>query len=248
MTPASIRNRNPGAIYPGPSSKRFGSTSHEVLHSKDGEHKIATFPDNVSGAAALFDLLSSPAYTGRPIAKAIEKWCGGFYVSTYIHVLEQNGGITRDTILTRELLSDAAVAIPIGKAMALQEAGKDFPMSEAEWSEAHARAFANQPAAIFNEPVNNSSPLAPKPLVKSRTMWNLGGGASFLTWLGGYFATGLQWLTEAGSQFAAMAPAREMLATVGGNGKHIAFAIGVGCLFSAASLVIGDKTPKEPQP
>lgn len=86
-----------------------------------------------------------------------------------------------------------------------------------------------------------------KPLVKSRTLWNLTLGTSFLTWLGGIFGTGVQWLTEAGSQFSQLGPAREMLATIGGNGSTIGWALGVGCLLSAGCLVIGDKTPKEPQ-
>lgn len=88
-----------------------------------------------------------------------------------------------------------------------------------------------------------SSPPAVKPLVKSRTMWNLTGGLSFMTWLGGYFETALHIVTEAGTKFSNLAPARDVLATVGGNGKHIAFALGIGCLVSAISLVIGDKTP-----
>jgi len=214
-------------MYPGPSSKRFGSTSHEVLHSKDGEHKIATFPDNVSGAAALFDLLSSPAYTGRPISEAIKKWCGGFYVSTYIHVLEQNGGITRDTILTRELLSDAAVAIPIGKAMALQEAGRDFPMSEAEWSEAHARAFASEPAPIITEASNNSPP-APNPLHKSGTIWGSVGTA--VAGVGVYLEQTFSALVDAAAKWAEIGPARDMLANVAGNGKALSLGLLAGCV------------------
>lgn len=232
MTPASIRNRNPGAMYPGPSSKRFGSTSHEVLHSKDGEHKIATFPDNVSGAAALFDLLSSPAYTGRPISEAIKKWCGGFYVSTYIHVLEQNGGITRDTILTRELLSDAAVAIPIGKAMALQEAGRDFPMSEAEWSEAHARAFASEPAPIITEASNNSQP-APNPLHKSGTLRGIVSAA--IEAVAGPVAIAIGLLTEAATKFNELQPVHGMFAQVGANAKALSLGFVAASLTYAAS-------------
>lgn len=86
-----------------------------------------------------------------------------------------------------------------------------------------------------------------KPLVKSRTLWNLGIGASFMTWLGDLFSKGMQLVTEAGAQFSQLGPAREMLATVGGNSATIGWALGVGCLLSAACLVIGDKTPKEPQ-
>ena len=36
MIPASIRNNNPGAMYPGKSAKKFGSSTFETLKSKDG--------------------------------------------------------------------------------------------------------------------------------------------------------------------------------------------------------------------
>jgi len=140
--PASIRNRNAGAQYPGKSAKKFGSTTHEVLMSKDGRHLIATFPTHVQGAAAMFDLLASKGYTGKRIQDAITKWCGGFYVSTYIKVLESQGGVSRNTILTRDLLEnnpDAAIALC--KAMAVQEAGREYPMTDAEWRQAHGMAF-----------------------------------------------------------------------------------------------------------
>lgn len=139
--PASIRNRNPGAAYPGPSAKKFGSRSHEVLISKDGKHLIATFLTHVQGAAAMFDLLNTKGYLGKTIQAAITRWCGGFYVSTYINVLERETGVTRHSKLTTEMLKDPDVAIPLARAMALQEAGREYPMSDAEWKQAHALAF-----------------------------------------------------------------------------------------------------------
>ena len=48
-TPASICYNNPGAMYPGPSATRFGSTGFEVI---GGGHRIATFDNPVNGAAA----------------------------------------------------------------------------------------------------------------------------------------------------------------------------------------------------
>lgn len=133
--PASIRNRNPGAMYPGRSAKLFGSTSHEVLRSKDRRHLIATFPTDEQGAAAMFDLLNR-GYTGRTIEQAIAKWCGGYYVSTYLRVLE-GAGITKDTILTRELVADPSKVVPLCQAMARQEAGREYPMTAEQWQEAH---------------------------------------------------------------------------------------------------------------
>lgn len=148
ITPASIRNNNPGAMYPGKSAKKFGSTAFETLISKDGKHKIATFPTPIHGAAAQFDLLER-SYCGMPLEKAITKWCGAYYVSTYLKVLEENGGIKRTDMLTREMLHNPAIAIPIAKAMALQEAGREFPLDDAGWHTAHDMAFSGSVAPAF---------------------------------------------------------------------------------------------------
>jgi hypothetical protein len=145
MTPASIRNKNPGAMYPGPSSKRFGSASFETLKSKDGVHKIATFPTHQHGAAAMFDLLARK-YTGRTVETAIKTWCGGYYVDTYCKVLEEKGGVPRTSMMDAAFIRDPARAIAFAKAMAWQEAGQDYPLDEAGWQEAHAMAFAGEVA------------------------------------------------------------------------------------------------------
>ncbi|NCV40076.1 MAG: hypothetical protein EBW11_05870, partial [Betaproteobacteria bacterium] len=105
MIPASIRNNNPGAMYPGPSARKFGSTSFETLKSKDGTHKIATFSSSKHGAAAMFDLLARD-YTGKTIEAVITRWCGGYYASTYLKVLQQKGGIEATDVLTRAMLLD----------------------------------------------------------------------------------------------------------------------------------------------
>ena len=145
MTPASIRNRNPGAMYPGPSAKRFGSAAFETLRSRDGVHKIATFPTCEHGVAALFDLLARK-YVGMTVEAAIKKWCGGYYVSTYLKVLEEKAGITAATKLELEILKDPEKAILIGKAMALQEAGREYPLDDDGWREGHAMAFGGSVA------------------------------------------------------------------------------------------------------
>jgi hypothetical protein len=182
MTPASIRNGNPGAQYPGPSSRRFGSTSYETLRSKDGTHKIATFPTPTHGAAALFDLLDR-RYTGMSIEKAITKWCGGYYSTTYLRVLEDKAGVNRTDMLSREMIRDAARAVPFAKAMAWQEAGRDFPLENAEWEAAHAMAFGDAKAPSWDP--ENDVP-TPKPetriaetvvaVAKVGTAGTLGGG------------------------------------------------------------------------
>lgn len=149
ITPASIRNRNPGAMYPGWAAKKFGSTSHEVLRSKDGTHKIATFPTSIHGAAAQFCLLASKNYTGRTVRAAITKWCGGYSAGVYLGVLEKRAGVTADTILTAEMIHDPQFSIPLAKAMALQEAGRQYPMTLDEWKAAHQMAFAGEVAPAW---------------------------------------------------------------------------------------------------
>lgn len=154
MIPASIRNKNPGACYPGPSSKKFGSTSFEVLKSKDGTHKIATFPTSVHGAAAMFDLLNRD-YTGKSIEKAIEKWCGNYYAAIYLKVLKDRAGVEPEAVLTKAMLADHDIAIPIAKAMAWQEAGCDYPLKDEEWREAHQMALGGETTAPGWNPRND---------------------------------------------------------------------------------------------
>lgn len=157
LTPASIRNRNPGAQEPGPSSKRFGSASHEVLRwtykGKPAVNKIATFPTSQHGAAAMIDLLNRK-YTGKTIEGAISMWCGGYYAAAYASALEANGGVKPGDKLTKELLSKAEFAVPLCKAMAKVEAGRDYPMTDEEWLEAHAMAFGGGAAPEFS-PTND---------------------------------------------------------------------------------------------
>ncbi len=160
MIPASIRNRNPGAMYPGASAKKFGSTSYETLRSKDGVHKIATFPTHIHGAAAHFDLLNA-SYTGMTLEKAITRWCGGYYASTYLKVLKDRTGVDADTVLTKAMLADHAIAIPIAKAMAWQEAGQDYPLKDEEWMEAHQMAMGAGTSAPEWNPRNDVP--TPKP-------------------------------------------------------------------------------------
>lgn len=135
--PASVRFNNPGAMYPGPSASRFGAVGVETI---GGGHKIAVFPDAVSGAAAQFDLLAS-SYTGQSVRQAISKWSGGNDVSGYLATLQREAGISPDHVLTREDMKNPAVAIPLAKAMSVQEAGRAYPLDDAQWSQAHAMAL-----------------------------------------------------------------------------------------------------------
>lgn len=170
MTPASIRNNNPGAMEPGPSSRKFGSTSYETLRwtykGKPATNKIATFPTPVHGAAAMFDLLYS-RYTGSTVSKAIERWCGGYYASDYTKSLEQKCGVGANDALTKDRVRDADTAILLAKAMARVEAGQDFPMSDEQWAQAHAMAFS---PAVAPEPTPENDVPYPSEATRTRVV------------------------------------------------------------------------------
>lgn len=142
--PASIRYSNPGAMYPGPSSKMFGSTRHEVI---GGGHLIAVFDSDEQGAAAQFDLLDTK-YVGLTMQAAIAKWCGGNSAAVYAARVNKETGVSPDEILTHKLIRDPVFAIPLARAMAQVEAGKPFPMDEDGWRRAHTRAFIDTPVNI----------------------------------------------------------------------------------------------------
>lgn len=158
--PASIRNRNPGAQEPGPSSRKFGSTSYETLRwtykGKPQTNKCATFPSHQHGAAAMFDLLHR-RYTGMTVEKAITRWCGSYYAAGYVKALS-SAGVTGDDKLTKEMVENPEFAIPLCKAMAVVEAGKVYPMDDAEWLEAHQMAFGGAVAPEFSPDNDVPSP------------------------------------------------------------------------------------------
>lgn len=120
-------------------------------------------------------------------------------------------------------------------------------VSEATFATSEVLGYRWPPVAEQPGHVETVAVPVPKPVIKSRTAWNIGIGGSFLTWLGDVFSTGMQTLTEAGAQFAALAPSRDLLAILGGNSKTIAISIGVGCLFAALCNKIGDSVPKDGQ-
>lgn len=131
--PASIRYRNSGAQYPGPSAKLFGGTTHAVI---GGGHKIAIFPTMTDGASAHMHLLWR-LYVGLTIGQAIAKWSGANHTNDYLRAIEARTRWTRHDYVTKGLLEDAELAIELCKAMAWHEAGREYPMTDAQWREAH---------------------------------------------------------------------------------------------------------------
>jgi hypothetical protein len=156
--PASIRYKNPGAMWPGARATKWGSTHYETLNDGQG-NKIAVFPTFVQGAAAQFDLWASN-YTGMTLRAAIDKWSGHNSPTSYVSFLEQNTGISINATVTRELLASPA-GWKLLKAQSRWEAGKPIPMTDAEWQEAQALVFghaAAKPAAPSPNPIPSPPP------------------------------------------------------------------------------------------
>ncbi len=131
--PASVRTKNPGAQYPGPSSRLFGGTSHAII---GGGHQIAIFPTMVDGASSHMHLLWR-VYTGLTFSAAIAKWSGGNNINSYLRVIEARTRWNRHDYVTKQLLETPDMAIELCKAMARHEAGIEYPMTDAQWVEAH---------------------------------------------------------------------------------------------------------------
>jgi uncharacterized protein (TIGR02594 family) len=130
-TPASsanVRYNNPGAQYPSKAAEGFGQTGFGII---GGGHKIAQFPTPVHGAAANIDLLSRK-YTGMTIGDAMRKWSGGSRA-----VPGPLGNYDPKTVITPEMMQDPQFAIPFMKAVASGEARGRYPMSDAQWEQAH---------------------------------------------------------------------------------------------------------------
>ncbi|MCV0371706.1 hypothetical protein [Filomicrobium sp.] len=190
--PASIRFNNAGAMYPGPSARKFGSIRTEII---GGGHKIAVFPNAIAGAAALFDLMlngKSPAgkyrYRNKTIRDAIAVWSGGNYVQSYLNMIERYSSFPPDTVLSVEFLQDPARAIPFARAMAHHEAGKAYPLNAKDWERAHVLAFPDAYGTGEAIVAEDEPPPLPTPakdvLRKSSRKWKL------LNWLRSLFGIG----------------------------------------------------------
>lgn len=140
MEPASIRYKNPGAMWGSALAIKWGANSHPVtLNDGKGQgNNIAVFPTYVQGICAQMDLWrTSIRYKDHRFADAIAVWSGHNSVESYIaFVLKRVSGMTRDTVLN-DAFWRGPMAIPFLKAQAWHEAGKEYPAPEEDWVEAH---------------------------------------------------------------------------------------------------------------
>ena len=133
---ATIRFNNPGGMYPASWQRRFGGTDTGARIG--GGHRIAMFPDRVSGAAALFALLNGSLYRGKTLASALSTWTGNNNVRSYLEYMQGRGIDPNETVANFLANKDAAIAL--ATAMARWETGHVYPMSEEEWREAYDRS------------------------------------------------------------------------------------------------------------
>lgn len=181
LIPASIRHKNPGAMGLGKSAKLFGAVRETTL--SDGhQNKIATFPTSVDGAGAMFHLLRTGSYYGMTIWNALYRWGGGEELARrgnaklarertdeYATRIERHSRFTRDDKISADWLEDPVKAIEFGKAMARHEADMEYPMTDAQWAEAHAEFMTVMAGGRIQ--IDKKKPiavLAPLELAKAR--------------------------------------------------------------------------------
>lgn len=142
--PASIRYKNPGAMWGSPLAKKWGSTKTVALKDGTGQgNNIAVFDTWVQGICAQLDLWrTSKHYRNKQFKDAIKIWSGGNHVEAYIKfVLDRIPGMTRNTVMD-DAFWRSEMGIAFLKAQAWHEAGRRYPAPEADWIEAQRRVFA----------------------------------------------------------------------------------------------------------
>lgn len=144
--PASIRYKNPGAMWGSALAIKWGAEKNPVSL-KDGtgqNNNIAVFPTYVQGICAQLDLWrSSKNYKNKKFSDAIRVWSGGNHVESYIKfVLDRVPGMKRDTVM-----DDAFWRSPMGisflKAQAWHEAGKPYPAPDVDWITAQNKVMGS---------------------------------------------------------------------------------------------------------
>jgi hypothetical protein len=145
MEPASIRYKNPGAMWGSALAIKWGAEKKAVtLNDGKGQgNNIAVFPTYVQGICAQLDLWrTSKNYKDKTFAAAIAVWSGGNNVESYIKfVCDRVLGMTRNTVMN-DAFWQSSMGIAFLKAQAWHEAGKPYPAPDADWIEAQRRVFA----------------------------------------------------------------------------------------------------------
>jgi hypothetical protein len=148
IEPASIRYKNPGAMWGNALAIKWGAEKKAVVlnDGKGQGNNIAVFSTYVQGICAQMDLWrTSQNYKNKRFCDAIAIWSGHNSVESYISfVLARVPGMTRDTVMN-DAFWKSQVGIAFLKAQAGHEAGKTYPAPDADWIEAQKRVFSGVP-------------------------------------------------------------------------------------------------------
>jgi hypothetical protein len=148
MEPASIRYKNPGAMWGNALAVKWGAAKKAVtLNDGKGQgNNIAVFPTYVQGICAQMDLWrTSKNYRNKRFADAIAIWSGHNSVESYISfVTSRVPGMTRNTVMD-DAFWRGPMAIGFLKAQAWHEAGKQYPAPEEDWIAAQKRVLSGVP-------------------------------------------------------------------------------------------------------
>lgn len=146
MEPASIRYKNPGAMWGSALAIKWGAAPRAVVlnDGKGQGNNIAVFPTYVQGICAQLDLWrTSKNYKNKEFEDAIAIWSGHNSVESYISfVLPKVPGMTRKTVMD-DTFWRGPMGIAFLKAQAWHEAGKRYPAPDADWIEAQRRVLGN---------------------------------------------------------------------------------------------------------
>lgn len=146
--PAAIQFKNPGAMWPGVTATKWGSTKWQYLADGTGQggaghgNKIAIFDNWVDGICAQMDLWkTSEKYHNQTLHDAIKVWSGGNNVPSYLTYLKTRvSGLTDNTIMN-DAFWRGPMAIPFLKAQAAHEAGRTIPATQENYIEAQRRVL-----------------------------------------------------------------------------------------------------------
>lgn len=162
MEPASIRYKNPGAMWGSALAIKWGASPKAVVlnDGKGQGNNIAVFPTYVQGICAQLDLWrTSKHYKNKRFSEAIAIWSGGNNVESYIKfVLDRVPGMTRNTVMD-DAFWRSSMGLAFLKAQAWHEAGKKYPAPDADWIEAQRLVF------LGLAPVTPPNPTPAKPPV-----------------------------------------------------------------------------------
>lgn len=174
--PASIRTKNPGAMWGSALARKWGALPKaEELNDGLGQgNNIAIFRTYEDGICAQLDLWrSSPRYKNKKFSEAIAVWSGGNHVESYIKfVLDRVPGMQRDTIMNDDFWN-SKMGIQFLKAQAWHEAGVPYPATERDWINAQRRVMG---AKRLSAPVLAEVP-EPKPIWQSKIIQGAAGTA-----------------------------------------------------------------------